>query len=337
MEAVTLGESSTRSKAGLLMQLESTALAATREAAIACQPFVGSGDGKAADGAATNAMRDQLAAAPGTGTVIIGEGEKDEAPMLFNGETVGDGGSLSFDIAVDPLECTSLCAAGLPGALTTIAMAESGSMWEPGPAFYMDKLLGRGVLRGVIDINEAPENNLERAAEALGLAVSDLRVVVLDKPRHEELIQRLRAAGAHVSTPPDGDVGGALQVLLPHGDADLLMGIGGTPEGVMTACAARALGGFMQGKLAPQKDDEKRALEGTDLEHVLELDEMVDGEAFFVASGVTGGLVAAPQRDEGWDITESMVVAAGSVKRVIAHTTAVDEAHDENAKDGGTS
>ncbi|HEV2723164.1 MAG TPA: fructose-bisphosphatase class II family protein [Thermoleophilaceae bacterium] len=333
MEAVTAGESATRHKSGLLLaRLEHTALAATREAAIACQEFVGSGDGKAADGAATNAMRTELAAAPGTGRVVIGEGEKDEAPMLFNGESVGEGGSLSFDIAVDPLECTSLCAAGMPGALTTIAMAETGSMWEPGPAFYMDKLLGRAEVRDAIDINDTPEANLERAAEAYGKAITDLRVVVLDKPRHEDLIARLRAAGAHVSTPPDGDVGGALQVLLPRGDADLLMGIGGTPEGVMTACAARALGGVMQGKLAPQKDDERQALEGTDLDHVLELEEMVSGEAFFVATGVTGGLVAAPRQEDGWNVTESMVVAAGSVKRVVAHTAPTDG----NANDGGT-
>jgi fructose-1,6-bisphosphatase II len=331
VEAVTLGESGARSGGALLRQLEITAMAATREAAIACQDFVGKGDGKAADGAATNAMRSELASAPGTGRVIIGEGEKDEAPMLFNGECVGDGGPLEFDIAVDPLECTSLCAAGMPGALTTIAMAEGGSLWEPGPAFYMDKLVARAEARGAIDINNTPEQNVEHVAEALGKAVGDVRVVVLDKPRHEELIERLRAAGAHVSTPPDGDVGGALQVLLPHGEADLLMGIGGTPEGVMTACAARALGGFMQGKLAPQKDDEKKALEGTDLDRVLELEDMVDGEAFFVATGVTGGLVAAPYIDDGWNVTESMVVAAGSVKRVIAHTTASDT----TATDGG--
>jgi fructose-1,6-bisphosphatase II len=315
----------------LLAQLENSAWAATREAAIACQDFVGKGDGKAADGAATEAMRAQLAAAPGTGTVIIGEGEKDEAPMLFNGETVGDGGSLAFDIAVDPLECTSLCAAGMPGSLTTIAFAEGGTLWEPGAAFYMDKLVARAEASEVIDINATPEKNLERTAEALGKEVSDLRVVVLDKPRHEELIERLRTAGAHVTTPPDGDVGGALQVLLPHGEADLLMGIGGTPEGVMTACAAKALGGFMQGKLAPQKDEEKQALEGTDLDRVLELEDMVKGEAFFVATGVTGGLVAAPCIEDGWHVTESMVVAAGSVKRVVAHTTPSDG----NATDGG--
>jgi len=332
VEAVTAGASGTRTSTGLLAQLENVALAATREAAIACQEWVGRGDGKAADAATTNAMRTELSAAPGTGRVVIGEGEKDDAPMLFNGECVGEGGALSFDIAVDPLECTSLCAAGMPGSLTTIALAEAGSLWEPGPAFYMDKLLTRAEARGMIDITAPPEQNLERVAEALGKPVTDLRVVVLDKPRHEDLIDRLRAAGAHVSTPPDGDVGGALQVLLPNGDADILMGIGGTPEGVMTACAAKALGGVMQGKLAPQKDDEKQALEGTDLERVLEIEDMVDGEAFFVATGVTGGLVAAPRVEDGWNVTESMVIAVGSVKRVVAHTTAGEN----NAKDSAS-
>jgi fructose-1,6-bisphosphatase II len=242
--------------------------------------------------------------------------------MLFNGEELGKGGSPEFDIAVDPVECTSFCASGLLGSLATIAMAESGTMWEPGPAFYMDKLLARAEAGNVIDITDTPEANLERVAEALGKGVRDVRVVVLDKPRHEELIDQLRAAGAHVSTPTDGDVAGALAVLLPDGDADVLMGIGGTPEGVMTACAAKALGGAMQGRLAPQKDDEKKALEGADLDRVLELDDLVSGEAFFVATGITGGLVAAPRREQDWYVTESMVVAAGSVKRVIAHTAA---------------
>lgn len=328
---MTIGEAGAR--LGLLRHLESTALSATREAAIACQPFVGRGDGKAADGAATNAMREELALAPGTGRVVIGEGEKDDAPMLFNGECLGEGGRLEFDIAVDPLECTSLCAAGLAGALTTIAMAEAGSLWEPGPAFYMDKLVARVEARDVIDIEAPPEDNLERVAKALGKPVNRLRVVILDKPRHAELIARLRELGVHVSTPTDGDVGGALQVLLPDGDADLLMGIGGTPEGVMTACAAQALGGGMQGKLAPQKDDEKEALAGTDLDHVLELEEMVNGEGFFVATGVTGGLVAAPRVEDGWDVTESMVVAAGTVKRVVAHTAVAES----NAKDADPS
>jgi len=329
-EAVTISGSATRAEAALIAELEEIAIAATRDAAIACQDWVGRGEKEKADGAATEAMRRVLDAAPGTGTVIIGEGEKDDAPMLFNGETLGSGGSPAFDIAVDPVECTSFCADGLLGSLATISMAESGTMWEPGPAFYMDKLLARAEAGNVIDIRDEPEANLERVASALGKGVGDVRVVILAKPRHEELIDRVRAAGAHVSTPADGDVAGALAVLLPDGDADMLMGIGGTPEGVMTACAAKALGGAMQGRLAPQKDDEKKALEGADLERVLELDDMVGGEAFFVATGITGGLVAAPRREQDWYVTESMVVAAGSVKRVIAHTAA------EPATDGGT-
>ena len=329
-ETVTAGGAATRAEAALIAELEDVALTATRMAAIACQDWVGRGEKEKADGAATDAMRRVLDAAPGTGTVIIGEGEKDDAPMLFNGETVGGGGSPAFDIAVDPVECTTFCANGLLGSLATIAMAESGSMWEPGPAFYMDKLLARAEAGNVIDITDTPEANLERVADALGKGVSDVRVVVLDKPRHDDLIERLRAAGAHVSTPSDGDVAGALEVLLPGGDADMLMGIGGTPEGVMSACAAKALGGAMQGRLAPQKDDEKEALEGTDLDRVLGLDDMVGGDAFFVATGITGGLVAAPRREEDWYVTESMVVAAGSVKRVIAHTAA------DRATNGGT-
>jgi len=328
---MTPGGSLTGSEAALIADLEDTAVAATRAAALACQEWVGRGDEKKADGAATDAMRTVLGAAPGTGTIIIGEGEKDDAPMLFNGETIGTGDSPEYDIAVDPLECTTFCAKGLLGSLATIAMAQSGSMWEPGPAFYMEKLLARAEAGDVVDITDSPEANLERVAEALGKELSELRCVVLDKPRHEELIARLHATGAHVSTPSDGDVGGALAVLLPDGDADVLMGIGGTPEGVMTACAAKALGGSMQGRLAPQKDDEKEALEGTDLERVFELDDMVSGDAFFVATGVTGGLVAAPRREAEWYVTESMVVAAGQVKRVIAHIPA-----DDQAMDGGT-
>ena len=327
---MTTGGSATRAEAALIAELQDIAIAATRQAALACQDWVGRGEKEKADGAATDAMRKVLDAAPGTGRVVIGEGEKDDAPMLFNGETLGCGGSPAFDIAVDPVECTTFCANGLLGSLATIAMAESDSMWEPGPAFYMDKLLARAEAGEVIDITDPPEANLERVAEALGKGVGDLRVVVLAKPRHEELIDTLRAAGAHVSTPADGDVAGALAVLLPDGDADMLMGIGGTPEGVMTACAAKALGGAMQGRLAPQKDDEKKALEGTDLDRVLELDDMVSGDAFFVATGITGGLVAAPRREQDWYVTESMVVAAGSVKRVIAHTAA------DPATDGGT-
>lgn len=298
--------------------LEAAALAATRAAALACANWAGRGDPIAADGAATDAMRATLARAPGTGTVVIGEGEKDAAPMLYNGERLGAGGDPEFDIAVDPLECTKLCAAGLPGALATIAFAEAGSMWSPGPAFYMDKLVAPPAARGVIQLGAPPEENVQRVAAALGKPVDDLRVVVLDKPRHEALVARLRATGAHVATPSDGDVAGSLAVLLPDGPADLLMGVGGTPEGVMTACVARALGGAMQGRLAPQKEDEAAALArtGLDMTRVLELDDLVGGDALFVATGVTGGLLGAVERDGGALRTDSIVVSSGSVRRI---------------------
>lgn len=303
-----------------LAELESHALAATRAAALACRPHVGRGDPAAADAAATDAMRAELARAPGTGTVVIGEGEKDGAPMLFNGERLGTGAGPEFDIAVDPLECTKLCARGLPGALATIALAEPGALMSPGPAFYMEKLVVAPAARAAIDIAAPPEANLESVAATLGKRVSELRVVVLDKPRHADLIARIHRAGAQVTAPTDGDVGGSLAALLRDGDADLLIGIGGTPEGVMTACAAAALGGGMQGRLAPQLDDEARAVAaaGLDTERVYERDELVRGEAFFVATGVSGGqLLRAPWRERSQTLTESIVVAAGSVRRIV--------------------
>lgn len=304
---------------GGVSALESWACAATRAAALACEAHVGRGDPKAADSAATEAMRTVLGGAPGIGTVVIGEGEKDSAPMLFNGERLGTGAGPEFDIAVDPLECTNLCANGLPGALATIAVAETGALMSPGPAFYMDKLVVPPAARAAIDITEPLEANLQRVAQALGKRVDELRVVVLDKPRHEELVAGLHAAGARVALPTDGDVGGALAVLLPDGDADVTIGIGGTPEGVMTACAAAALGGGMQGRLAPQDEDEARAVAeaGLDTGRVYELDELVTGEALFVATGVSGGqLLRAPWREGGQTMTESIVVAAGSVRRI---------------------
>ena len=310
-----------------IRHLEAYALASTRAAALACQSWVGRGDKDAADKAATEAMREALAAAPGTGTVVIGEGAKDDAPMLFNGEEVGDGDGPSFDIAVDPLECTTLCAKGLPSSLATIAMAEADSMVHLGEAFYMDKLVGPPEARGAVQLGDPPEDNLRRIAEALGKQVDQLCVVVLDKPRHEELIERIYKAGASVVSPPDGDVGGALEALLPGGGADLLMGIGGTPEGIMTACAARSLGGFMQAQLAPQSDDEAKAIAdgGLDADHVYELDELVDGDGFFVATGVTGGnLVRQPWNSDGQTFTESIIVAAGCVRRVVEAQPAAD-------------
>jgi fructose-1,6-bisphosphatase II len=298
--------------------LEPVALAATRDAAIACQPFVGRGDKHAADAAATQAMRRALAEAPGLGTVVIGEGEKDGAPMLYNGERVGVGG-LAFDIAVDPLECTTFCAKGLPGSLATIAFAEGDALLRPGPSHYMEKLVVPPAARDAIDIADGPETRLARVADALGKEIRELRVVVLDKPRHEDLIGRLRRAGASVATPADGDVAGALEALLPSGEADLLMGVGGTPEGIMTACAASAIGAGMQARLAPQSDAEAGTLAraGLDAERVYDLQDLVAGSAFFVATGVTGGsLLARPSVIDGAFVTESLVVAEHGARLV---------------------
>lgn len=248
---------------------------------------------------------------------MIGEGAKDEAPMLYDGEQLGSHTGPRFDIAVDPLECTKLCSKGLPGSLATIAFAEHESMARLGPAFYMDKLVGPPAVRGAIDIADSPETIVERAAEAIGKPKTELRLVVLDKPRHEQLIERIHGAGAIVVTPPDGDVAGALAALLPHGGADLLMGIGGAPEGVLTACAAGALGGFMQARLAPQRPDEGRAVEEAELstDRIYEVDDLVAGPALFAATGVTGGdLLTRPWSASGRMHTESILISEGRVR-----------------------
>ena len=298
------------------------ALRATRDAAIAASAWSGRGDPKAADEAATSAMRAILSQVAASGTVVTGEGAKDDAPMLADGEQLGTGGP-EYDIAVDPLECTDLCACGLPGAMATIALAPRGSLWTPGPAFYMDKLVLPPAARDAATLDDPPAVIAAKVAEALGKPLSQLRVSVLDKPRHGELIAHLRAEGVAVSTPIAGDVGGALSVLLADGDADLLLGVGGTPEGVLTACAVRALGGGMYGRLAPQRDDERQALAdaGMDVDRVLTLDDLAAADATFIATGITGGLLAAPCRHDGQVTTESVVIAAGTVHRISQTTT----------------
>jgi fructose-1,6-bisphosphatase II len=306
-----------------LAALEPLALGATQAAALACQPFVGRGDKHAADHAATEAMRAVLADAPGRGTVVVGEGGKDGAPMLAGGERLGAAGP-PFDIAVDPLECTSFCAKGLPGSLATIACAEGNALLRAGPSHYMDKVVAGPEARDAIDIADRPETTVARVARTLGKRVADVRVVVLDKPRHAELIERLRDVGASVAIPSDGDVAGALDALLPTGGADLLMGIGGTPEGVMTACAVRALGGAMQARLAPQSEAEAAAVAATglDLDHPYELEELVAGPALFAATGVTGGqLLRRPRTGDGAVVTESLLISDRGVRFVEAHVT----------------
>ena len=309
-----------RSSVSPLRGLEPTALSATRAAAVRCQAWIGRGDGNAADAAATAAMRSSLSRAPGLGRIVIGEGAKDRAPMLYDGERVGSGHGPAFDIAVDPLECTELCSGGLPGSLATIAFAQSGAMAPLGAAFYMDKLVGPAPLRGAIHLVDSVEDKLAAASRVLDKPIAQLRVVVLDKPRHRKLIERLHRAGACVLAPADGDVAGALAAVLPDGGADLLMGIGGAPEGVMTACAVAALGGFMQARLAPQRVDEMRAVEkaGLRTDSIYELDELVNGPSLFAATGVTGGeLLKRPWSSGGRTYTESILITEGGARYVV--------------------
>jgi fructose-1,6-bisphosphatase II len=321
--------------AGSTQRFAEAALAATRAAALAAQRYLGRGDPHGADGAATAAMRAVLADVPGRGEVVIGEGEKDGAPMLYNGEQLGTAAGPRFDIAVDPLEGTKVCAAGMPGALATIAIAPGGSLWRPGPSYYMDKLVVGPRARGAIEITRPPEWNAASVAEALDKPPSELRIVILDKPRHRDLISRMRELGASVQTPADGDVAGALDVLLADGTADLLMGIGGTPEGVMTACAAAALGGEMQGRLAPQRDDERQRLIATavQLERPLRGDELAGTDAVFAACGVSGGeLLRGPWSSDGEIHTESLLITRVAVRRVVQAASPEGGASDEGQR-----
>ena len=259
---------------------------ATEGAAAAARAWLGRGDKDAADGAAVAAMRTALIDAPFDGTVVIGEGEKDAAPMLANGERLGAGGT-EYDIAVDPLDGTRLVAEGIPGSIAVIALAPRGTMFDPIGVFYMDKLICAAVGRGVVDIRRPVADNLAALAAASGREVSELVVIVLDKPRHVELIAEIRKAGATVTLAGEGDVSAAVSAA--SGAVDLVLGVGGTPEGIIAACAVRALDGFMQVRLAPQSPEQNllALAGGHDLERVLELDDLVASDsALFVSTAV---------------------------------------------------
>jgi fructose-1,6-bisphosphatase II len=261
---------------------------ATDAAAAASRALVGIGDKVAADQAAVTAMRAELARAPFDGVVVIGEGEKDDAPMLANGERLGAGGP-ECDIAVDPLDGTRLVAEGLPGSIAVIAIAPRGSMFDPVDTFYMDKLVTIGAARGRLDLRRSVAENLVTLAAIKGVDVAELTVAVLDKPRHTQLTAEIRETGASVRQLREGDVSAAVAAASVGSGIDLLLGIGGTPEGVIAACAVRALGGFMQGRLAPQTDEQRAAAEaaGHDLDRVLELDDLVSSDrVLFVSSEV---------------------------------------------------
>ncbi|WBM79106.1 fructose-bisphosphatase class II [Cryobacterium breve] len=263
---------------------------ATDAAAAACLPWLGRGDEIAIDAAAVAAMRAVLADAPFHGTVVIGEGEKDKAPMLANGEALGHGGAPLCDVAVDPLDGTRLVAAGLPGSICVIALAPRGTMFDPVDVFYMDKLICGAAGHGVVDIRRPIAENLARLAAVTGVAVADLVVVVLDKPRHGSLIAEIRATGAELRLVGEGDIVAAVAAATSGTDVDVVVGIGGTPEGIIAACAVRALGGFMQGRLAPQTPEQHAAAlaAGHDLDRVLELDDLVASEAVLFVSSAVG-------------------------------------------------
>jgi fructose-1,6-bisphosphatase II len=297
---------------------------ATEAAAIRATPFIGKGDKNAADKAAVDAMRKFLGTVEFDGTVVIGEGEKDAAPMLYNGERVGTGTGPSCDIAVDPIDGTSLTAAGRQNALSMIAVADRGSMLDASMVFYMEKLVGGPEAIGVVDIRKPIGENLRALAAATGRDVGELRVAVLDRPRHSQLIEDIRAAGAGTRLLLDGDVAAGINAATYGSRIDLCLGIGGSPEGVATACAIKALGGLIQGRLIPKTDDERqRGLDaGLQFDHVYDADGLVRSDnTFFVATGVTDGSLVDGVRRKGPIIrTESIVLRSrsGTVRRVIA-------------------
>ena len=297
----------------------------TEAAALAAARLVGMGDKEAADQAAVDAMRFVLDSVAMDGVVVIGEGEKDEAPMLYNGEHVGDGSPPEVDVAVDPLEGTRLTAMGMPSALSVIALAERGSMFDPGPCVYMEKIAGAAEIADLLDLDRPLPETLRLVAERKGTDIRDVMVVMLDRPRHEEAARAIREAGARIRFILDGDVSAALLAVSPTSPVDLLWGIGGTPEGVLSAAAIKCLGGQQLGRLWPRSDEERQAAldAGYDLDQVLGVDDLVrSDDCFFSATGVTDGDVMEGVRYHGSEgaSTESLVMRSrsGTVRRVQA-------------------
>ena len=297
----------------------------TEAAAMAAARWVGRGDKNSADQAAVDAMRLMLDTVEMDGVVVIGEGEKDEAPMLFTGEDVGSGNGPRVDVAVDPLEGTRLTALGMPNAIAVIALSERGTMFFPGAAVYMDKIATGPEAADAIDIDASPAENVRKVAKAKGVAVSEISVIVLDRDRHADLIKELREVGARVNLITDGDVAPAIAASRPESGVDLLMGVGGTPEGVIAAGAIKCVGGALQGRLWPRNEDERRQLvdAGYDLDRVLTTDDLVSGEDVFVAAtGVTtGALLRGVRSTREGAVTHSIVMRSrsGTVRLIEAH------------------
>jgi fructose-1,6-bisphosphatase II len=296
----------------------------TEAAAMGAGRWVGRGDKNAADQAAVDAMRAMLDTVVMSGVVVIGEGEKDEAPMLYNGEEIGEGGGPEVDVAVDPLEGTRLTALGQPNAIAVIAAADRGSLFFPGAAVYMEKIAVGADAVDAIDITASPAENVRAVAEAKGRRVSDIRVTVLERERHDALIGELRDAGARVNLIRDGDVAPAIAAARPGTGVDMLYGVGGTPEGVISACALKCVGGGMQGRLWPRNDEERQKLAdaGYDVDRVLRTDDLVRSDNVFVAAtGVTtGALLRGVRYVRDGAITDSIVMRSrsGTVRRIEA-------------------
>ncbi|GAB3566770.1 class II fructose-bisphosphatase [Amycolatopsis endophytica] len=288
----------------------------TEAAAMAAGRWVGKGDKNSGDGAAVDAMRQLISTVSMRGVVVIGEGEKDEAPMLYNGEEVGNGDGPACDVAVDPIDGTTLMSKGMPNALAVLAVAERGAMFDPSAVFYMEKLAVGPEAAGVVDLSAPVAENIRRVAKAKHTDVSDVTVCILDRPRHEQLIKEVREAGARIRFISDGDVAGAIAAARPTTGVDMLFGIGGTPEGIITACAMKCLGGELQGRLWPKDDAEReKALgAGHDLDRVLSTDDLVRGDnVFFCATGVTDGdLLRGVHYRSGGATTQSIVMRSKS-------------------------
>ena len=283
---------------------------------MAAARWVGRGDKNGADGAAVQAMRALINTVSMKGVVVIGEGEKDRAPMLFNGEQVGDGTGPACDVAVDPIDGTRLTANGMPDAIAVLAVSARGSMYDPSAVFYMSKLVTGPAAADVVDIEAPAADNIAAVARAKGCSASDVTVVILDRPRHERLIAEVRAAGARIKLITDGDVAGSIMAARDGTGVDLLLGVGGTPEGIITACAIKCLGGVIQARLAPRDEAErdKALAAGHDLGHVLTTDDLVTSEdAFFAATGITDGeLMTGVRFRAGGAATHSLVMRARS-------------------------
>lgn len=297
----------------------------TEAAAIAASRFVGRGDKEAADGAAVDAMRLILGTVQMTGTVIIGEGEKDEAPMLYNGEVVGDGSEPRVDIAVDPIDGTTLTSKGRGGAVAVIAVSEQGTMFDPGPCVYMEKIAVGPEARGAVDLRSSVGDNLRSIAAAKGIDVREVTATILDRPRHDDLVAQVREAGARIRLIGDGDVAAAIATATPDSGVDVLFGIGGTPEGVIAAAALKSMGGELVGRLWPRDDEERQAATaaGYDVDRVLGIDDLVAGDnCFFAATGITdGNLLRGVHYDRHGISTQSLVMRSrsGTVRIVDAN------------------